>query len=186
MERVDPNALFGSARDQMRTEAFSALRSTRSTCCPICKITQSAGSILHEQVQPNLHSVAAPRHPSLDRRDGRCTGQPSILHPHARFAAREEERQPGRRVGVSFVLRRRPRLAGFRPDVLRLARPARAPRHAQHRAHRPARRQRGQPQVVDHPPRKEQRHAQRHRPARWPRHDRFRGRRGPTPQPRPR
>src|SRR3954463_12918464 len=48
-------------------------------------------------------------------------GERNVLHGGSGAAARQEDRKPGRRLGVSSVLRRRVRQAGDGDHVLRLA-----------------------------------------------------------------
>ena len=92
---------------------------------------------------------ATHRHPPSHRRHRQRARQPRLLHPDARPAAGEEDRQPGRRQRLPPVLCRRARLARHRHHLLRLAGRARAARHAQHHPHRLARRRRRHARLVE-------------------------------------
>ena len=133
---------------------------------------------------PDRH--AAHRHPSPHRRDRRRAADNHAFYTgDAGHAARQEDREPGRRLGLSPVLRRRPRRARHRHHLLRLAGAARAARHAQHRPHRSARRRQRRAGVVAARAcaRPASRTADAGRARRAP-HPRFRGSRGPAPRPR--
>ena len=58
------------------------------------------------------------RLPSSHRHHGRRLGQSSLLYPGLGDAARQEDRQPGRRIGLSSVLRRWARVAWKRCHLL--------------------------------------------------------------------
>ena len=61
---------------------------------------------------------------------GNAPAEPRLLHQHARSAAGQEDGQPGRRLGLSPLLRRRSRQPRHRGDLLRLGRHGtESPRH---------------------------------------------------------
>src|SRR3954447_26532375 len=92
---------------------------------------------------------AAHRHSSPNRDLGRRGRQQALLHWHNGHAHGEEDRQSGRHLGLSLVLRRRAGAARHRPHLLRLACAAGEPRHARDRAHGPARHRAGEFHLVE-------------------------------------
>ncbi|CAA9336016.1 MAG: Glyoxalase family protein, partial [uncultured Gemmatimonadaceae bacterium] len=86
--------------------------------------------------------------PPPHRRLGEHPRERPLLHGRAGDAAGEAQREPGRRLCLPPVLRRRRGHAGHRPHLLRLERAARAARHAEHHPHAAARRGRARAGLV--------------------------------------